>query len=177
MTESTCLHIQDRESGPIRVVELPWISVCIGRAAHCEVRLMDPDLPEEICRLQRRGLSWRLLPTRSDYPLLLDGQRLGGVGLLPFNIPFRAGPYCFTLRQDKSAEPDWQMYAGPAPPREDAVEKPPLAEVEPDTIPAARVPEHASAYSNLPPCRRTADCTHDDPSSHQVRTTGRCEVA
>ena len=41
MPESTCLHIQDRESGPIRVVELPWISVRIGRAAFCEVRLAD----------------------------------------------------------------------------------------------------------------------------------------
>ena len=41
MPESTCLHIQDRESGPIRVVELPWISVRIGRAAYCEVRLPD----------------------------------------------------------------------------------------------------------------------------------------
>ena len=66
MTESTCLHIQDHESGPIRVVELPWISVRIGRAAHCEVRLTGPDLPEEICRLQRRGQSWRLLPARSE---------------------------------------------------------------------------------------------------------------
>ncbi len=41
MTKSTCLHIQDHESGPIRVVELPWISVRIGRAAHCEVRLIE----------------------------------------------------------------------------------------------------------------------------------------
>ena len=30
MPESICLHIQDRESGPIRVVEIPWISVRIG---------------------------------------------------------------------------------------------------------------------------------------------------
>ena len=63
MTESTCLHIQDHESGPIRVVELPWISVRIGRALHCEVRLTNHDFPEEICRLQRRGRSWRLLPS------------------------------------------------------------------------------------------------------------------
>ena len=39
MPESTCLHIQDHESGPIRVVDIPWISVRIGRAAFCEVRL------------------------------------------------------------------------------------------------------------------------------------------
>ncbi len=154
MTESTCLHIQDRESGPIRVLELPWISVRIGRAAHCEVRLTDPDLPEEICRLQRRGLSWRLLPARSDYPILLNGQRVGGVCLLPFNIPFRAGPYCFTLRQDKSAEPDWQMYAGPAPHREGAAEKPPLAEVEPDPIPG---PASQSTPLLIATCRRVAE--------------------
>ena len=39
MPESTCLHIQDHETGPIRVVDIPWISVRIGRAAYCEVRL------------------------------------------------------------------------------------------------------------------------------------------
>ena len=65
MTESTWLHIQDRESGPIRVVELPWISVRIGRAAHCEVRLTEHELPDEVCRLQRganRGASYRPNP-------------------------------------------------------------------------------------------------------------------
>ena len=39
MPESTCLHIQDRPSGPIRVVEIPWLTVRIGRASYCEVRL------------------------------------------------------------------------------------------------------------------------------------------
>ena len=134
MTKSTCLHIQDRESGPIRVVELPWISVRIGRAAYCEVRLAGLDLPDEVCRLQRRGLTWRLLPTGGDCPIFMNSQRLGGVCALPFNVPFRAGPYCFTLHQDRSAQPDWHMYAGPAPLREDVVERPPLAELEPDPI-------------------------------------------
>ncbi len=55
MPESTCLHIQDRESGPIRVVELPWISVRIGRAAYCEVRLPDDQVAEEACRLTAQG--------------------------------------------------------------------------------------------------------------------------
>src|SRR5208337_4220607 len=58
MPESICLHIQDRESGPIRVVEIPWISVRIGCAAYCEVRLADLALAEEACRLQRRGRTW-----------------------------------------------------------------------------------------------------------------------
>src|SRR5271166_3686000 len=54
MPESTCLHIQGRESGPIRVVELPWISVRIGRAAYCEVQLAEYDLADEACHLQHR---------------------------------------------------------------------------------------------------------------------------
>ena len=114
MTESTCLHIQDRESGPIRVVELPWISVRIGRAAHCEVRLTEHDLPDEVCRLQRRGQSWRLLPAQAESPVLIEGRRPGGSCLLPFNLPFRVGQYCLTLRQDRAAEPDWEIYSGPA---------------------------------------------------------------
>ena len=55
MPETTCLHIQDHESGPIRVVDIPWISVRIGRAAFCEVRLTADDLADEACRLYRRG--------------------------------------------------------------------------------------------------------------------------
>jgi hypothetical protein len=62
MAESTCLHIQDHESGPIRVVDIPWISVRIGRAAFCEVRLSSDDLADEACRLYRRGRSWHLVP-------------------------------------------------------------------------------------------------------------------
>ena len=133
MPESTCLHIQDRESGPIRVVELPGISVRIGRAAHCEVRLTNHELADEICRLQRRGQSWRLLPGSTQSPVFLEGRRLSGSCFLPFDVPFRVGEYCLTLRRDRSAEPDWELYAGPAPPRLDDSEKPPVAEEEPDT--------------------------------------------
>ena len=70
MPESTCLHIQDRESGPIRVVEIPWISVRIGRAAYCEVRLPEHDLAEEVCRLYRRGRTWHLVPATTRSPIL-----------------------------------------------------------------------------------------------------------
>ena len=141
MTESTCLHIQDRESGPIRVVELAWMSVRIGRAPYCEVRLTGPDVPAELCRLQRRGQSWRILPSSSASPVLLEGRRLGSPCVVPFGIAFRAGEYCFTIRYNHSAEPDWELYAGPAPPREDTIEKPPVAELEPDP---------ASPLHNLP---------------------------
>jgi hypothetical protein len=132
MTESSCLHIQDRESGPIRVVELPWSSVRIGRAAHCEVRLTQDELADEICRLQRRGQSWRLLPGSIESPVFLAGRRLSGPCSLPFDIPFRVGEYCLTLRRDRAAEPDWDLYAGPAPPHADHSQRPPVAEDEPD---------------------------------------------
>jgi len=113
MPESTCLHIQERESGPIRVVEIPWISVRIGRAPHCEVRLPEHDLAEEVCRLQRRGPSWHLVPATTRSPILLDGQPVDGPCRLAFDVPFRFGHYCLTLRRDRAAEPDWGIYSGP----------------------------------------------------------------
>ena len=113
MNESICLHIQDCELGPIRVVELLWNSVRIGSAAHCEVRLLQQDLPDEICRLQRRGRLWRLLPITNPSPITLADRRLVGSCILSFNIPFRIGEHCFTLRKDRAAEPDWEIYAGP----------------------------------------------------------------
>ena len=115
MPESTCLHIQERESGPIRVVEIPWISVRIGRAAHCEVRLPEHDLAEEVCRLYRRGRSWHLVPATSRSPILLEGRPVDGPCPLAFDVPFRVGHYCLTLRHDRAAEPDWGMYSGPVP--------------------------------------------------------------
>ena len=114
MPESTCLHIQERESGPIRVVEIPWISVRIGRAAHCEVRLPEHDLAEEVCRLYRRRGSWHLVPGETPNPISIAGQPVDGLCPLPFDVPFRVGPYCLTLRHDRAAEPDWGMYSGPA---------------------------------------------------------------
>ena len=74
MPESTCLHIQDRESGPIRVVELPWISVRIGRAAFCEVRLADPDWPTEACRLTPRGEPGASCRSAGRSVVLLEGR-------------------------------------------------------------------------------------------------------
>jgi len=121
MPESTCLHIQERESGPIRVVEIPWISVRIGRASHCEVRLPDHDLAEEVCRLHRRGRSWHLVPASSRSPISLEGRPVDGPCLLAFDVPFRVGHYCLTLRHDRAAEPDWGMYSGPVPRQLDRV--------------------------------------------------------
>jgi tetratricopeptide (TPR) repeat protein len=116
MPESICLHIQDRPSGPIRVVEIPWMTVRIGRAAYCEVRLDEPGLADEVCRLQRRGRNWQLMPF---YPragaVLVQDRSVEGPQPLPFDAPFRIGSCYLTLRQDRGAEPDWGMYQAPSP--------------------------------------------------------------
>ncbi len=110
MPESICLHIQDQESGPIRVVEIPWISVRIGCAAYCEVRLADRELAEEACRLQRRGRTWHLVPLGPKGSILVQDRPIEGPCPLPFEVPFRIGSICFTLQQNRSADPDWEMY-------------------------------------------------------------------
>ncbi|MGO9464762.1 MAG: hypothetical protein ACLQVF_11505 [Isosphaeraceae bacterium] len=115
MTKSTCLHIQDRESGPVRAVEIPWISVRIGRAAYCEVRLSEHDLAEIACQLKRRGNSWYLVPVATASPVRFEGRPVDGPCLLPFDVPFHVGGYCLTLRQDRTAEPDWGLYGTPKP--------------------------------------------------------------
>ena len=115
MPESTCLHIQDHESGPIRVVDIPWISVRIGRAAFCEVRLTSDDLADEACRLYRRGRSWHLVPVGGKSKILVDGRSVDASCPLPFDVPFRVGRHCLTLRQDRTADPDWEMYPGSVP--------------------------------------------------------------
>jgi tetratricopeptide (TPR) repeat protein len=107
MTRSTCLHIQDRESGPIRVVELPGVSVRIGRAPHCEIQLTELSRAEEVCRLLRRGSSWQLVPNGSGGPIRLEGRSVSGCCQLPFDVPFFVGGYRLWLRHDVTAEPDW----------------------------------------------------------------------
>jgi hypothetical protein len=131
MPESTCLHIQDRESGPIRVVELPWISVRIGRAAYCEVRLPDAKVAEEACRLTRRGRTWSLIPSSDKSDILFEGRPLNDPCPLPFDVPFQMGPYCLTLRHDLTAEPNWEVYPAHSPSQ--SIE--PRYPVEPATVP------------------------------------------
>jgi hypothetical protein len=117
MTESTCLHIQDRESGPIRVVELPGNSVRIGRAPHCEIQLTELGPAEEVCRLLRRGRTWQLVPNGKGSPIKLGGRSISGCSLVPFDVPFFVGSYCLTLRHDRTAEPDWENYGSTVTPR------------------------------------------------------------
>ena len=116
MPESTCLHIQDHESGPIRVVDIPWISVRIGRAAFCEVQA-------DLGRPGRRSLpavsQGAVVASRARRRQGQDRARQAGPSTaacaLPFDVPFRVGRHCLTLRQDRAVDPDWEMYPGPAP--------------------------------------------------------------
>jgi hypothetical protein len=113
MPNSTCLHVRERESGPIRVVEIPWVSVRIGRASYCEVRLADVDLPPEVCRLRRRGGSWQLVPLAAKTWVQVDGRPVESPCPVLYGAPFFVGRYSLTLRRDRSAEPDWELTEAP----------------------------------------------------------------
>src|SRR5262245_17096190 len=115
MPETACLHIQARESDPVRVVELPGTSVRIGRASYCEVRLTEPELAEEECRLKRRGGSWQLVPARSAGFVWIDGRSLEEACPLPFDVPFRVGDHWLTLRPTTTSAPTWDHYQAPPP--------------------------------------------------------------
>src|SRR5262245_42725025 len=115
MPETACLHIQARESDPIRVVELPGTSVRIGRASYCEVRLTEPDLAEEECRLKRRGGTWQLVPARSSGFIWLDGRSVDEACPLPFDVPFRVGEHWLTLRPTGGTSAGWGAYSAPQP--------------------------------------------------------------
>ena len=116
MGEPACLHIQDRAWGPIRVVEIPWISVRVGRSARCEVRLSDPSLPREVCQLERRSGEWRITPLGRECVIELGDRSVQCTSPLPFDVPFRVGSYVFTLRRDRASQPDWAMHEMRIPP-------------------------------------------------------------
>ena len=89
MPDTACLHIQARDSDPIRVVELTGTPVRIGRASYCEVRLAEPDLADEECRLRRRGGTWQLVPSRPAAFVWIDGRSVEEACPLSFDVPFR----------------------------------------------------------------------------------------
>ncbi len=188
MPESTCLHIQDRESGPIRVVELPWISVRIGRAAYCEVRLPDTGLAAEACRLTRRGRTWSLTPVGDQNLVVLDGRTVKSPCLLPFGTPFQIGPFCLTLRQDAGADPDWELYPAattmpssvPVAPPSQVVQEPDRHEHDRTAEVTSMIPEPAAS-----PSRPVRDRTRWDragrrprrissPATRESRPESRC---
>ncbi len=154
MPESTCLHIQDQESGPIRVVDIPWISVRIGRAAFCEVRLTSDELADEACRLYRRGRSWHLVPVGAKGEILVEGRSVSASCPLPFDVPFQVGRHCLTLRHDRTVDPDWQMYPGPVPARPNW-SGPPTKDVRHEVYHAERtatiIDSHPVALASLKP--------------------------
>jgi len=106
MPESTCLHIQARESDPVRVVDLPGNSVRVGRAAYCDVRLADPDLADEECRLRRRGGAWQLVPVAPGGAVRLDGRPVEGPTAVLIGATFAVGAHTLTLRLS-STSPLW----------------------------------------------------------------------
>ncbi len=115
MPDTTCLHIRVGESDPIRVFEIAGMSVRIGRASFCEVRIPEPELAEEECRLRKRGGAWQLVPARPANAVTIEGRPVDATCPLPFDVPFRVGGHWLTLRATNSAQPDWTEYAASRP--------------------------------------------------------------
>jgi hypothetical protein len=107
MPEHAVLHIQVRDSDPVRVVGLHAGSVRIGRAAYCDVRLPEPDLAEEECRLRRRGGVWHLFPSeRTTGSVWLGDRPVERPCPLSIGASFRVGSHRLTLLASDSA-PAW----------------------------------------------------------------------
>jgi tetratricopeptide (TPR) repeat protein len=168
MAESTCLHIQDRESGPIRIVEIPWISVRIGRAAFCEVRLTDPELADEACRLHRRGRTWYLTPIAAG-AAVVDGRPVAAAQPLPFDTPFRVGPFLLALKRNKFAEPDWRPPR--AAPNVEA-KTPPRPTHRPQPQPQPQPRSRAEAYAPRPRPTPAADSAASNPWEARWKAAG-----
>jgi len=110
MAKPACLHIQDRAWGPIRVMEVPWLTTRIGGAARCEVKLLDQELLGEVCRLERRDGQWRLVATGGEVEIEVNGQIVMGSVAIDLDVPFRVGSSVLTLRSDRASQPDWAMH-------------------------------------------------------------------
>ncbi|MFO0953865.1 MAG: hypothetical protein U0835_22460 [Isosphaeraceae bacterium] len=144
MPESVSLHVQARDSQTIRVVEVRGGTARIGRAPYCEVRLNDPDVPHEACRLRRQGSVWMLVPggSRSSACVLVEFEPLDEPRPLPVGVPFRVGPYRLSLEAAETSEPSWG-----------AREVPRIQPVEPQgaTVETSRVAESSWAAEAVSP--------------------------
>lgn len=107
MPEAACLHIQTRDTEPVRVVELSGVLVRVGRASFCEIRLSDAGVAEEVCHLRRRGSSWHLVPVASPGTVSIEGRAVDKSRLLPFGVSFRVGESWLTLRPNVASPPEW----------------------------------------------------------------------
>ncbi len=105
MPDNACLHLQRHPSDPIRVVELRGVVARIGRAVFCDVRLADPDIAEEACRLRLRGGSWHLIPVGTTRDVEIDGLPLTTQHPLAIDASFRVGGFLITLRTRPALAP------------------------------------------------------------------------
>jgi tetratricopeptide (TPR) repeat protein len=98
MPEPTLLHIGSDDSPATRVLELPGVSVRIGRGPQCEVQLSEPALAEVQCLLRRRGETWHVQPVGPSNRMTLEGRPVDMQRPLPLGVPLRVGEHWLTLR-------------------------------------------------------------------------------
>ena len=149
MPDTACLHIQGRDSDPVRVVELPGVSVRIGRASYCEVRLPEAELAEEECHLRRRGSTWHLVPVASPCSVTIDGHAVEHARPLPYGVPLRVGEHSLTLRPAGASPPEWGHAQAPV-----AVAVPTVHALVPDVLRPA--PSRELVMASADPAARRA---------------------
>lgn len=110
MPDTACLHIQAREADPVRVVTLPGLSVRIGRAAYCEVRLPEPGFAAEECQLKRRGQVWHLVPVARPGKVWIDDHPVEHSQPIPFGVPFRVGDLRLMLHPSEKPDGTWDAF-------------------------------------------------------------------
>ena len=113
MPEATFLQIQGRGDATYRMIEMPFGPVRIGRGAHCEVRLDEPDLGEVQCMLRKRGTNWHFQPVGPPGHAWIDGRPADQQRPLTLGVPFRVGEHWLTLRPADSAYNDWGSFETP----------------------------------------------------------------
>ncbi len=104
MPGTTFLHIQNRDSIAARVMELPGLSVRIGRGVHCEVRLNDPGLAEVECVLRRRAGRWYVQPVGSSGMVVMGDHILEHSEILMPGVEFRVGETSLMLQAGSGIE-------------------------------------------------------------------------
>ncbi|MFO0910192.1 MAG: hypothetical protein U0794_17925 [Isosphaeraceae bacterium] len=147
MPEPASLHIQSQESDTVRVVDLHGGSIRIGRAVFCDVRIADPDLADEECRLLRRGGAWQLVPARGRTSVTWGSKPLTQPCALRFGESFDVGPLRLTLHK-AGALPLWET---------------------PSVVP----PHHAPAPSSEVIERSTVTAPGEDAVASRSDLTGR----